>query len=295
MPFVLAAIPVITGAVAASSLAGMLLIGSAVIGAIGYVTGNEDLMKVSSVLGLAGGLAGLAGYGSAAEVAAADTVTGAPAAAPEATVAQKAVEQGVTGVSEGAVTGAPAAPAAELTTQNLVGTSGQAGLLDKAAVLGDKSVADIGLSQLGPEIKNAAAIADPATIIPPANNIAPATGGGGGIGGGGATDGIDYAFNTGGGQTPPTPQSGILSDILSGVKDIKDATGDHGFASLLDIAGSGLKGAFGDNPNMEIAKVAKAKQALELEKYRQRIQNMNNIPLLQLGFRVRPEVFSGRA
>lgn len=92
MPF-LAAIPVITGAVAATSMTGMLLLGSAAIGTLGMLTGNENLTKIGGFLGLAGGISGLASgafsgaASGAAEGAAGTAVTEAAAPTLSETVA----------------------------------------------------------------------------------------------------------------------------------------------------------------------------------------------------------------
>lgn len=78
----LALLPVITGAVAASSIAGMAMIGSAVIGTIGMVTGNKTLTTIGTILGIGGGIAAFAGVGTTPLFGgAANTASGASSAA----------------------------------------------------------------------------------------------------------------------------------------------------------------------------------------------------------------------
>lgn len=70
MAFVAPLIPVVTGAVAASSTAGLLLIGSAAVSAVGAITGDKDLQKLGTLVGIGTGIAAATGViGTEAAVA----------------------------------------------------------------------------------------------------------------------------------------------------------------------------------------------------------------------------------
>jgi len=65
MPFLIPLIPVLTGAI--TGLAAELAIGAAVVGGLGYVAKDQDLMKVGGLLGIASlgfGIAGARRYGN---------------------------------------------------------------------------------------------------------------------------------------------------------------------------------------------------------------------------------------
>lgn len=110
---VFAALPVLTGAVAATSIAGMALIGSAVIGTVGAITGNKSMQKIGGILGLAGGVAALAGAtGSVIGSTAAKAAGGAAAsgAGSAASLAGKSAALAAPTVT-GSVSGLPGASA----------------------------------------------------------------------------------------------------------------------------------------------------------------------------------------
>ncbi len=126
----LAILPVLTGAVAAASFVGMALIGSAVIGTIGMITGNETMMKIGGILGIVGGVGAMAGVGTT-PLFGAKTVGMTSGAAHAATAAQgaaavnaqnlaaanAAAAGSVTGVPTGTV---PAAPPPATTTMGRI-------------------------------------------------------------------------------------------------------------------------------------------------------------------------------
>lgn len=113
MSFIAQLIPVVTGAVAASSTAGMLMIGSAAVGAVGAITDNKTLKKIGALVGISTGLASATGLiGTKAASTGATFGTKAAEALKSGDVARslKAADA-VTGSVAGAGSGAVVTPA----------------------------------------------------------------------------------------------------------------------------------------------------------------------------------------
>ncbi len=154
MPF-LAAIPVLTGAVAATSITGMLMIGGAALGTIGMLTGNENLTKIGGYLGLAGGISGLASGAFSSGASAAEGASGS-AVANTVTPAADSIAETVAGTGV-------ADTASELA--NVAGTNAVQGASQNVANLGTgyEGISDAAASgNWGP----GAAVAPPSSQVP---------------------------------------------------------------------------------------------------------------------------------
>ena len=285
MPFI---IPLVVAlAVEATALVVALAAASAVVGAIGYATGNEDLMKVSAVLGIASGVAsGLEGAASAA---------GSEAMAVEGAVAAEGA------VDAGALVDVP--PGAEmdipLDTEVIGGTA--PGAAAESGIIGSEMAAPTGaedtLAGQTSTGQTAAEIPDATNMVPgtdQANQLAPPDPADP------AQDMVSKAIET---QKTATTEAGAEYDMLKTAWGGENAPTDfldtlkagwksldgRAKAQILQIGGDALKGAFGDNPQMEQAKTKRLQYELELEKYRTRMKNMNNIGQITLGMNPQPK------
>lgn len=285
MPFIIPIIAVATGVV--TGVAAAITIAGAFVSAFGYFTGNENASKIGGILSLAGGVAGLAG-GADPSIAGSGGAGGADAI----------VEAGAADAAGGSLSAEAAAEVgggAAVTGTVDTGTAGLAqnepGLVNPERLLGppdtalasgaDTSLAGAGTDSglagdptktdpAGDIIKKAVEDTQKQTTVPEINK--PATTSTAGAG----------APNGAGG--PPVQDSSILGDLAKQW----DKLGDSSKAAIIKIGGEALSSAFGDDPNRDYVKLAREKHALELEKYRTRMKNINNIGQITLGMNPTP-------
>jgi len=260
MPFLIPLIPVLTGAV--TGLAATVAIGSAVVGGLGYITKDQDLMKIGGLLGIASLATGIAGAASAAEAGASEYGSAAaadsadfgvdPGMEVDASSTDFGVDPGtVTGENlDGGVTGTPATEASSGLVSNQLGQAGAP--VDKPldsiiskAMKGENNIA----GQAGTDATSMEGIYDNAY-----DTQAP-----------GYEDW--YKANS----APQDPADGIINNLVNGFQKM----GDRGQAALIQVGGNALASAFNDLPEK--------KYKMELEELRRRIANSNNIGMIKLG------------
>jgi len=252
MPFLIPLVGVAAGVIV-GEVAVALAIGSAVVGAVGYITKNEDLMKIGGLLGLGSGIAGLvegATGAAAGEIVADELGT---------TAAQEAANAEMLAATDyGAATGAGAGVPLGEGSGQIAGTTN----IDSTELLGPPNVAesaiDTGLSD------TSGTIPSDSLAPPPIESSAPPP--------------IPSA------SAIPSTSDGIINDIIQGYKGLSG----EGQAAVIKVGGEALAGAFGENPQADQVKLNKEKQAFEIEQYKRRLRNLNNIGMITLGMNPTP-------
>jgi len=267
MPFLIPLIPVLTGAI--TGLVAELAIGAAVVGGLGYVAKDQDLMKVGGLLGIASlgfGLAGEAGAGAAAgsdstmdALSAAESDVSASAASDAANVTGAAASEaaGVSGNVEGAVAGIQNPDFIDYTPYGN-GLAGNATNVPMAAS-GEGSSFNIIDNPAG-EIGSGQAPVDAAS-------------------GDGAVEQLSELESE---IHKPYEINGVPKDpadtVFDGWMSKWNSLGDKEKAAWLQLGGSALSGLAPD----QRAEAYKKQLEFEMMKYRERLKNMNNVGYINL-------------
>ena len=296
MPFLIPLIPVFLG-VATSAIA----IAGALITSFGILAGNEDATKIGAVLSLVGGASGLTGAESSG-VAGADIAADAAVAegAAEATggslSAEAANELAVTGeVSGGAVSGIAGERGLAQQDQGLISDllgPPEADVISeppaaaKTGIAGDYGTApegipgtDDGLAIKTPIEEYTSQSTDPAQkIVDDVANQGQATGQPTGQPAGQQQDyrSLEKAW----GDNP----SSFLDSLKAGWGSLDASTK----GALIKVGGQALASAFGNSAADKNAETERRKYNLELEKYRTRMKNINNVGQISLAMNPQP-------
>jgi len=261
MPFLIPLIPVIAGGAAfAATTAGMLAIGSAVVGGLGYIAKDKDLMKIGGLLGIASLGVGLAGGAAAAEGAAAEgAVSGG-----EELYGPSNVE--ITGEVDGTM----GPPNVETVDPNVVveggtGTESYASptnplgatVDDTAGILGPEMPSDVPVDG---EFDLSGKLAGDSTKSLSGNASADI-----------ANTDQDQAF-----RVPKT--SDPADTLFDQLRNKWNNLGDKEKAAWLQLGGSALSGLTPD----QRAEAYKKQLEFEMMKYRERLKNMNNVGYINL-------------
>lgn len=267
MPFLIPLIPVLTGAV--TGLAATVAIGSAVVGGLGYITKDEDLMKIGGLLGIASLATGIvtspdaAGYEAAGELSAETLEEEAAAGALSQSASGAADAANVTGAVEGVPEFVDYSNFGNGIIQDNLNQSPLAPVEDRPMF---NIIEDAMSGNNNPAGQTPINAADPNGVY--GDNMAD-------------TQSPSYEDWYRGHSnlvtsSPQDPADGIIKNLVGGWNNL----GDRSKAAAIQIGGNALASAFNDLPEK--------KYKAELAELRRRIANANNIGMIQLGMNPTP-------
>lgn len=265
MPFLIPLIPVLTGAI--TGLAAELAIGAAVMGGLGYVAKDQDLMRVGGLLGIASLGFGIAG---ASETAAAQASTdfGVDPGVMEASgvtgeVAAEGAAQASTefGVDPGEIV-AGGSGTGSIETAEALNQAGQSSLAGESSMeFGVDPYNDVpelpgsASDELAQATKDAAGESDKFGLDPESRSKMPTW----------------EEFYKAKSADP-------ADTLMSKAMEKWNSLGDKEKAAWLQLGGSALSGLTPD----QRAEAYKKQLEFEMMKYRERLKNMNNVGFINL-------------